>query len=202
MPRWASSVLFLSIVLLLAPTVAFCNTVNLGLISFDVFIPSDISISGVNVFNIFDFTGDLFSGGFALPPDFPVTDFLTFLSSSLTLMGSGSPLVIPLGDLAPGALSPTDPVQFPDTSLFTEAIFTATLNQTSFLLSDGTTFVAGSSAISAAILPSSGTSLVVGTDFSVITVSTVSSVPEPNAALLLGASVVILIGIKRRNKPA
>jgi hypothetical protein len=33
-------------------------------------------------------------------------------------------------------------------------------------------------------------------------VSTVSSVPEPNAALLLGASVVILIGIKRRNKPA
>src|ERR1019366_312893 len=143
MPRWSSPVFFLSIVLLLSPTAAFCDTVNIGLISFDVFIPGDINTPGVNVFNIYNFTGDPSLGGFALPPDFPAMESLTFLSSSLTLMSGGSPLAIPLGDLGPGALSPTDPVQFPDTSLFTGAIFTATLSRTSFLLSGGGAFLAG-----------------------------------------------------------
>jgi hypothetical protein len=138
MPRWSSRIFILPIILALAPAVAFCHTINLGLISL---------------------AGDLASGGFALPQDFPATDLLTFLSRSLPPMGGGSPLVIPLGDLGPGALNPIDPVQFPDTSLFTEAIFTATLNQTGFLLSHGTTSVVGSSSISTAILPSSGASL-------------------------------------------
>jgi hypothetical protein len=183
--------------LLLAPTAAFCGVVNIGLISFDVFIPGDINTPGVNVFNIFNFTGDPLLGGFALPPDFPVMDSLTLLSGSLTLMSAGSPLVIPLGALVPGALSPTDPVQFPDTSLFTGAIFTATLSQTSFLLSDGSTFLAGSSTITAELLPSSGSSLVAGTDFAVMTVS---DVPEPSTSLLLGTALAILVGIRRRKE--
>ena len=95
MPRRSSPVFFLSIVLL-APTVAFCDTVNVGLISFDLFIPGDINTPGVNVFNIYNLTG-----GFALPPDFAAVDSLTFLSSSLTLINGGTPLVIPLGDLGP-----------------------------------------------------------------------------------------------------
>ena len=147
---WAALLLLL---VLLLPTVAFGDTFNIGLMSYDVLIPGDVNTPGTNVFNISNFTGDPSSGGFALPPDFPVMDSLTFLNSSLTLMNGGSPLVILLGDLGPGALSPTDPVQFPATSLFTGAIFTATLSQTHFLLSDGSTFVAGSSIISAAILP-------------------------------------------------
>jgi hypothetical protein len=57
--------------------------------------------------------------------------------------------------------------------------------------------VAGSSTISAAVLPSSGTSLAAGIDFAVITVS---NVPEPNSALLLGAAAAILIGINRRKE--
>jgi hypothetical protein len=187
----------LLLVVLLLPTLALGDTFNIGLISYDVLIPGDANTPGTNVFNISNFTGDPASGGFALPPDFPVIDALTFLNSSLTLMNGGSPLVIPLGDLGPGVLSPTDPLQFPATSLFTGAIFTATLSQTSFLLSDGSTFVAGSSTISAAVLPSSGTSLAAGIDFAVITVS---NVPEPNSALLLGAAAAILIGINRRKE--
>jgi hypothetical protein len=199
MPRWSSPVFVLSIVLLLAPAVAFCGTVNLGLISFDQLIPGDINSPGVNVFNIYNFTGDPTSGGFALPPDFPVTDSLIFLSSSLTLMNGGSPLVILLGDLMPGALSPTDPVQFPDTSLFTEAIFSATLSQTSFLLSGGGAFLARSPIITAEVLPASGPSLVAGTDFAVITVS---DVPEPRTTLLLGTVLVLLVAINRKKNHA
>jgi len=197
MPRRSSPIIFVAMLLLLAPTAAFCGVVNIGLISFDVFIPGDINTPGVNVFNIFNFTGDPLLGGFALPPDFPVMDSLTLLSGSLTLMSAGSPLVIPLGALVPGALSPTDPVQFPDTSLFTGAIFTATLSQTSFLLSDGSTFLAGSSTITAELLPSSGSSLVAGTDFAVMTVS---DVPEPSTSLLLGTALAILVGIRRRKE--
>lgn len=86
MPRWSSPVLCLLIVLLLAPAVAFCDTVNLGLISFDILIPGDVNTPGVNVFNIFSFIG-----GFALPPDFPVLDSLAFRSSSFTPMMGGIP---------------------------------------------------------------------------------------------------------------
>ncbi len=201
MPRLLSHIVFFLLIPLLLATPGVCDTVNIGLISFDVLIPGSTT-PGVNVFDISNFTGDPLLAGFALPPDFPVLDFLTFLSSSLTLTGSGSPLVIPLGDLGPGALSPTDPVQFPDTSVFTGAVFTATLSQTSFLLADGSTFVAGSPAISATVLPSSGPSLVAGTDFAVLTVSSLSNIPEPNNALLLGAFLAILIGVNRRKAHA
>jgi hypothetical protein len=163
MPYRSSPVFVLSIVLLLAPTVATCATVDLGLISFDLLIPGTANAPGVNVFNIFNFTGDPASGGFALPPDFPVLDSLTLLNSSLTLMSGGPPMMIPLGDLGPGALSPTSSMQFPDTSVFTGAIFTATLGQTAFLLSDGSTFHPRSPVITAEFLRASGPSLVAGT---------------------------------------
>lgn len=96
--------------------------------------------------------------------------------------------MIPLGDLAPGALDPTDRVQFPDTSLFTGAIFTATLSQTSFLLSDGSTFLVGVSEITAEILPSSGPSLVAGTDFGVVTCRTYPSPDHASAGYYPGAT--------------
>ena len=78
-------------------------------------------------FNISNFTGDPLLAGFALPPDFPVLDFLTFSNSSLTLNSGGVSTVISLGDIGPGALSPTDPVQFPDTASFSSVVFTANL---------------------------------------------------------------------------
>jgi hypothetical protein len=194
MPRIRPGVL-LSIFLLVGPTAAVCDTFNIGLISYDLLIPGDTNLPGTNVFNILNLTGDPSSGGFALPPDFPVIDSLTFLNSSLTLFDGGSPIVILLGDLGPGALDPTDPVQVPAGSLFSAAVFSATLSQTQFLLSDGSTFTAGSSAVSATILPSSDTSLTAGTDFALIAVS---SVPEPSSVLLLGAIAVILIGNQQK----
>lgn len=74
MPRWWNPIAALSVASLLMPVVGLCETVNVGLISFDVLIPADINVPGVSVFTISNFTG-----GFALPADFPVVDSLIFL---------------------------------------------------------------------------------------------------------------------------
>jgi hypothetical protein len=60
----------------------------------------------------------------------------------------------------------------------------------------------GSPTITAELLPSSGPSLVAGTDFAVITVSNVSNVPEPRTALLLGTVLALLIAINRKKHHA
>ena len=171
------------------PALGACGSVDVGLISFDNLIPGDANNPGVNLFNISNFTGDPLLAGFALPPDFPVLDFLTFSNSSLTLNSGGVSTVISLGDIGPGALSPTDPVQFPDTASFSSVVFTANLNQASFRVDGGGAFVAQSTAIVAQILPSSGASLAAGFDFAVITVDEATpSAPEPGSAYLLVAA--------------
>jgi len=170
---------------------AFCgisqaSTIDIGLISFDVLIPGT---PGVNAFNISNFTGDPGTGGFALPPDFPVFTSLSFLFSTLTLVDTTGAHVIPLGDIGSGPLIPPSSVHFPDTALFSKATFSATLDQTSLTLFDGSTFAAASSAIEAVILPSSGNSFVAGTDFAVITVSS----SEPRTFTLVSAGLGALL---------
>ena len=179
--------------LLVSSTALFGEDVNIGLITFDVLVPAGVG-PGVNVFNISNLTGDPSVGGFALPPDFPVLTNLIFLGGTLTLTGSGAPLVIPLGDLAPGPIPDTSSIQFPDTTSFTSAAFAATLSQISFGLADGRTFTAGSPNIIATILPSSGPSLVPGSDFVVVTVS---DAPEPCSVALLGMALLSLIAVAR-----
>jgi hypothetical protein len=129
-----------------------------------------------------------------LPPDFPVADLLTFLGSSLKVTDSdGTTTTIDLGDIDPGGLVDTTPVQFSDTFSFASAIFTANLSQLSFLLSDGSTFTAASAVLTAELLPSSGSTLVQDTDFALLTVSDtplVSAVPEPSSLLLLGVGLL------------
>ncbi len=186
-------------VALLAPVPALGGSVNLGLISFDVLIPSDTLAPGVNVFNISNFTGDPATGGFALPPDFTSLDSLTFLSSSLTLTIGGASSVISLGDIGPGSLSPTDLLQFADGTLFDSALFSATLSQASFLLDGGATFTAASTSISAQLLPSAGASLTAGTDRTVITVDEAANlVPEPATGALLAATLALCIPAWRK----
>ena len=128
-------------------TFALCDTVNLGFITFDVLSPATGTTPGVNVFNITNLTGDPLLSGFALPPDFPVVTSVIFLDSTLTLDDGGPLPGISLGSIDPGPFTPPGSLQFPDTTAFTSVIFSATLNQTSLLLADGTTFLVDSTSI-------------------------------------------------------
>lgn len=65
---------------------AFADTINLGFVSFDAFIPGSSSSPGVNEFSINNFTGDPGLGGSALPSDFPIFTFLTIQGARLTLV--------------------------------------------------------------------------------------------------------------------
>lgn len=197
MPRflWMVAVMFV----LYLPAVSLADSVNVGVVSLDVLIPAGGS-GGVNAFNVSNLTGDPSLGGFALPPDFPVMDFPIFTNSSFSLIdGAGNAVVISLGNIGPGALA-LPSLEFPDTALFLSATYVATLSQTNFLLSDGSSFLASSPLITAQILPSSGQFLAPGVDLALITVSGTQTqpVPEPGAWLLLGTGLAMLVGLLRK----
>jgi RHS repeat-associated protein len=181
----------LPLLLLLLPALSFADTINIGIFSFDTVIPAGSGSPGVNAFNIANLTG---SGLF---PDFPVSDPLTFLGSVLTLLQQGgASLVVPLGDIGADGAS----FEVPDTSLFSSATFTATLNQAGFLLYDGTFFTASSTAFSATLSPASGSELAPDSAFAPLTVSSAqaSTVPEPENALLLVIGLLALITLKAK----
>ena len=179
------------VVIALAASPLCGEIVDLGVFSFNNLNPGGNGSSGINDFEIDNFTGVLFG----LPPDFPVTDSITLGGVQVTLFpsGAGSSPVIPLGDLAPGVYTP-DSLQFLDTAQFSEATLQAALSQTTFALSDGTTFLADSAAIDATLLPSSGPVLQPGQDFVILSVSgEVSVIPEARySALFL---VILIVGL-------
>src|ERR1051326_4579284 len=150
------------VVALLSPATCLAD-LGLGLISFDNLVPGGPG-PGVNAFSITNLTGDPSSGGFDLPPDFPVLTPLTFLASTLTLYESASTFVVALGDIGIGPFPTPTSLQFPDTVSFDSAVFNATLGKTHLLLADGSTFVVNSSSVVIALLPSSGSFLAPGTD--------------------------------------
>ncbi len=178
--------------MLLAFGLAQAATIDVGVLSFDVLIPGAPGAPGVNGFTIGNYTGDPASGGFALPPDFPVTDTLIFQQTAVTLTEPGlTGLPVMLGDLAPGAEQPGS-LQFADTTMITSALFAGMLSSTHFQLADGRTFTVTSPDLIATLLPSSGVDLTPGTDFTLISVSgTFAAVSEPGTylttALILGA---------------
>jgi len=173
-------------------------TIPVGFITFDELIPADQGNPGVNSFTIANLTGDPGTGGFALPPDFPVLTELTFLNASLTLFGTGAPSVIPLGSIGPGFLSPAS-LQFPDTEQFTSAQFNAILSPTTFQLDGGGSFNASSS-VSAALFPAFGDFLSPGLDFALIEANEAGSadVPEPAAYTLFTLGIACLTLVRRR----
>jgi hypothetical protein len=175
--------------------VSEATIINLGVISLDTLIPAG-SASGVNVFTINNFTGDPASGGFALPPDFPVLTDVAFLNARLTVYTATSSMVINLGNLGPGSYTPIE-LQFTDSLSFTSAVFAATLNPATLLLSDGTTFIPGSLLISATLNPAAGTTLQPGIDFSLVTASDVAA-PEPSTWTLLTVGFLLYRPWKRR----
>ncbi|MEO8126717.1 MAG: hypothetical protein ABJF23_00925 [Bryobacteraceae bacterium] len=177
-------------------TSAYSATINLGVISFDVLTSPNGADPGVNVFNVTNLTGDPTLAGFALPSDFPVFTFLSFLDSSMTLEDGGPSSVVNIGAVDPGPFASPISLQFPDTAVFTSATFSGMLSHTTLLLADGTTFLADSSEVVATILPFSGQSLVAGGDFAVISITgsiaPTDSVPEPQTGVLVMAAFGLL----------
>jgi len=163
--------------------------IKIGLLSFDVFIPASTTppVQGTNAFDIFNYTGPTFGG--ILGPPF-ASDSLTFENASLMVTpASGSPQTFNLGNIGPGELLDANGnpvVQFPSTDNFTSATFTATLSPTTFKLSDGSIFVA-SGALSADLIPSSGSLLQANVD-SVVIFAT--PVPEPSVLALFAPAIV------------
>ena len=176
-----------------APTQA--ASVNLGIVSLNTLIPSASSSPGVNTFSIDDFTGTS-----ALPPDFPATDALAFVNSSLVITSSAGSQTVSLGSLTPGSYTPAS-LQFSAANTFTSAVFTATLSSNRFSLSGGATFQPASTQISVGLLPLAGSSLVPDRDFAAIAVSDTSNVPEPSTTFLslLGAASAICLGRRYRS---
>jgi len=187
--RGSLRVLLVLIVLGLGTCLASADTVAVGVLSFDIDNPG-----ATNAFTLYNFTGSN-----SLAPDFPVADDVTFLGASLTLTDSSGSTANPLGDVGPGStqllvLASDD---------FLEADFSATLSETTFGLSDGTTFQADSDALSVTLLPSSPPDLQAGVDFALITVSgsvVVAPTPEPPTWLLLLAAMLgMAVTIRVRN---
>ena len=179
------------------PATARATTIALGGISFNTLIPSGGGVQGVT-----DFELDNFSGIYALPPEFPAIGDVTFENSTLVLTKTGGVQdVISLGDLAPGANTPSV-LSFSSQVDFVSATFTATLSAATFTLSDGTTFHASGNQISSEVTPSSGSTLSPDVDFSLITVAGTSgptAVPEPRALFLeLVALAGGAYGLRRR----
>ncbi|MBZ5634920.1 MAG: hypothetical protein LAO55_17500 [Acidobacteriia bacterium] len=176
----------LGALLALASVSAHADTISLGFVSFDILIPGAPELPGVNAFSITNFTGSN-----SLSPDFPVATDLSFLGSSLTLAGDFNGTVN-IGTVVPGSTSPAA-LEFPETTLFSSATFSANLSQTIFALSDGRTFQATDRALSVELLPFSGLNLSPSLDFAVITVEATevrSAVPEPSYGYILCVAFV------------
>jgi hypothetical protein len=190
-------IIFMLASVLLASAVARADQITVGLLSFDVFIPSSGTTPGVNAFDIFNFTGPVY--GPTVGPPY-AADPLTLDNASLTVdFRGGSSQVIKLGNIGPGELldsSGNPVVELPSTDVFTSALFTATLSPASFVLSDGTAFGARAP-ISVDLTPSSGSSLVAGVDFAVVNAT---PIPEPNTLVLLGSTLIGIFGILRRKQ--
>lgn len=190
-------VVVLALTLLLAPAMpARAALINIGLFSFDEFIPSDGEQPGVNAFNVLNLTGD-----FALPGDFPILSPLVFTASTLSVVGD------PLGDIGPGVFEPQTEglLFFTALAQFSSATFSAQLGSLVFTLADGSVWEALSPEIIATLLPTTGSFLETGQSV-LLTVDAVQQsvpppppnpVPEPQTWLLLGTGIAALAGLRR-----
>jgi len=190
--------LFLFIGSLSFGQLALADSINVGFISFDGFIPGSSGSTGVNEFSINNFTGDPGLGGSSLPPDLPVFTFLTIQGAQLSLVEPSGHEVFALGDLAPGTTI-SDLITASTDIL--SATLSGTISQTALALSDGTTFTAESAAIKATVLPSSPPFLNT-TDFALITVSNTSAtVPEPATwGLLLAGTLPFTFKLTKKKR--
>jgi len=191
--------MLVAVLLGLASLPAARAEVIVGILSFDVFIPAGANSPGIDTFDIFNFTGPAY-GPLAGSPYVPDSVTLDNVILTAFFMG-GAWQTFDLGNLDPGQLldSGGNPVvQFPGSAQFTSATLTATLSQTSFTLSDGSTFTASPS-ISVDLAPSSGGLLVAGVDFAPIYAEpSGGAAPEPGTLVLLPLGLMAVAALKRR----
>jgi hypothetical protein len=169
------------------------ETINLGVVSFDTLNPG-----ATDAFTLYNFTGSN-----SLPTDFPVVPDLTFLGATLTVFDATASTTTPnsVGDQTPGSSQ----LAVLASDSYSEADFAATLSQTIFGLSDGTTFQADSDLVSVSLLPSSGSSLQADVDYAIISVNgslVTPPVPEPPIWLLLMTAITCVVVRKRAGQPS
>jgi hypothetical protein len=172
---------------------AKADPIVLGVLSFDSLIPDAPGAVGVNGFTIYDFTGDNSLPG---TPD----SAISFLDVSLLLNGTQS---VSLGEVDPGSVQPLN-LQFPTSTLFTDAEFSATLSTPSFTI-DGVNYVASSDILTADLAPGSPPDLAAGTDFITLEVDAspaTTAVPEADTLwmLLMSGAFIGLAFLCRRSK--
>jgi len=123
-----------------------------------------------------------------------VADNVTFDNIVLMATESNSTvLTFDLADLAPG----TDTsAQVADSLLFTQVVFSATLDPSTFSLTNGSsgTFTADPT-LSFTLLPSSGAYLAAGVDLGTINAG---PVPEPTTISLLAFGLLGMLGVRAR----
>lgn len=202
---WAGAVLLLAL-LVARPSAADPITLFIGDLTFDSFVLPDGT--GVNAFNISNFTGDqtLVTGDASL--DHGQLPGLTFEGLTLTLFDQDGTATAPiqLGALGPGPLldaggNPLFSLQFPTTSIFTAAALQATLGDASaFLLADGSLFTPASGAIDALLVPFEGSTLNAGSEFVPIFLNGETTAPiqtpEPATVLLLVSGLTMTVGLR------
>src|SRR5580658_2647363 len=172
---------------------ASASQIGIGLISYDVVVPAGVA-PGVNGFDIYDFTG-LTYGIFAGNPYVTTPVNLDDVALTVFFVGGGSAMVQD-NTLFPGEFGPQ--LEFPSTTEIASAELTATLSQTTFTLSDGSTFTA-SADITLDLLPSSGDMLQAGVDFAPIYAQSAgASTPEPATVVLLSLGIAGLALWRRR----
>jgi hypothetical protein len=189
----SGSMKYLVLFVMLFSRSACANILAVGLLSWDPLIPGDAGAPGVSAFNIANFTGDPNAGGDAIPPTFPIVSSLRFLNSALVLTSAGGSQNFQLGDIGPGTFS-LPALEFPDSADFSSAVFTASLDTSSFALDGGDLMTADSRLVTALMLPSVGSSLVAGNDSILITVSAEpSALPEPSTFHVLSLALVWMV---------
>ena len=187
-----TSVLLLGIVILGCLSRASADTIVVGAISFDTGVPGTAGSPGTELFTIQNFTGLNAQAG---TPD----SAISFLNSSFLLNGTQT---VNVGSVDPGSLQPAA-LQFPDTTVFTGASFTASLSTLTFTL-NGQTYAATSNLITADLTPAIPPDLTPDVDFVTITVDasvvTSTATPEPGAAWLVLAPLAGLFYLRARRR--
>lgn len=179
------SLIFSLLALALLPTAARASSTAVGDLEFNSYS------AGMNVFAVNNYTGSNNLGFF------PVADNVSFDTVVLNATESDSSvLTFTLGDLGPGNVVT---LPFSSSIDFTQVTFTATLDPSTFTLTDTSTFVANPS-LTFTLLPSSGTFLVADADFGVINAESlsISPTPEPSTFILFAFGLLGMFAVRAR----